>query len=280
MRTSFILAAVAGLFAMSSNCLFAAPRDRSSVHEAIAVLDELAKTPEKCVPPALLRDADAVVIVPDSLMGGLVISARHGCGVLLIRGSDGIWSNPVFVKMTGASVGLQAGVAKTDIFLVIRSRRSLERIMQGNGKLTLGANASVAAGPIGRQASADTDAAMRAEILSYSRSRGIFAGVAFEGDTLRIDPETNQKFYGKRDVTVAEIVEGKLPAPNVGGRRYAASCRPGRQCPNPSPPRCSCLRYRNRLHSKWGLLSGRPNPKRSAGDGTYRSHRTYRSHHA
>ena len=147
------------------------------------------------------------------LKGGFVIAARHGLGVLLIRGKDGVWSNPVFVKITGGSVGFQVGVQETDLFLVLRSRRSLERIMQGNGKLTLGADASVAAGPIGRQASADTDAAMRAEILSYSRSRGVFAGVALEGDTLRVDAEANQRFYENRDIKVSEIVEGKMLTP-------------------------------------------------------------------
>ncbi len=213
MKTRYLLAAVAASFVWPVSFVSAAPRDRSTVDESVAVLDELAKTPEKCVPPALLRDADAVIIVPNLLKGGFVVAARHGCGVMLIRGKDGVWSNPVFVKVTGGSVGFQVGVEATDLFLVLRSKRSLERIMQGNGKLTLGADASVAAGPIGRQASADTDAMMRAEILSYSRSRGVFAGVSIEGDTLRIDAEANQRFYDKRDVTVPEIVEGKMLTP-------------------------------------------------------------------
>jgi len=213
MKTRFILAALAASFVWPASFLTAAPRNRSTAAEAVAVLDELAKTPEKCVPPALLKDADAVIIVPNMLKGGFVVAARHGSGVLLIRGKDGVWSNPVFVKITGGSVGFQVGVQATDLFLVLRSHRSLERIMQGNGKLTLGADASVAAGPIGRQASADTDAMMRAEILSYSRSRGVFAGIALEGDTIRVDAEANQGYYDKRDITVAEIVDGKMLTP-------------------------------------------------------------------
>ena len=197
MKTCSLFVTLAALLGSPVGMLVAAPRDRSEIGEVMAVLDELAKTPEKCVPPALLRDADAVIVAPNMLKGGFVVAARHGLGVMMIHNKDGSWSNPVFVKITGGSVGFQVGVQATDLFLVVRSKRSLERITRGEGKLTLGADASVAAGPLGRQASADTDAAMRAEILSYSRSRGVFAGVALEGDSLRVDKEANDRFYGK-----------------------------------------------------------------------------------
>jgi lipid-binding SYLF domain-containing protein len=215
MKTHSLLLTLAALLSGPIATLTAAPRDRSEVGNVIEVLDELAMTPEKCVPPALLRDANAVIIAPNMLKGGFVIAARHGLGVMLVHEKDGSWSNPVFVKITGASLGFQVGVQATDLFLVVRNRRSLDRLMRGEGKLTLGADASVAAGPLGRQASADTDAVMRAEILSYSRSRGVFAGVALEGDSLRIDAEANERFYGKRDVKVADIVDGKVPAPEA-----------------------------------------------------------------
>jgi len=201
------------LLALPGTPALAVPRDRSSINEAIEVLDELAMSPERCVPPALLRDASAVVIAPNLLKGGLVVAARHGHGMLLVREKDGGWSNPVFITMTGGSVGLQLGIQKSDVFLVIRNARSLDRLMRGAGKLTLGADASVAAGPLGRQVSADTDAMLRAEILSYSRSRGIFAGVAIEGDTIRIDETANDLNYGKKGVTVAEIMGYKVAAP-------------------------------------------------------------------
>jgi lipid-binding SYLF domain-containing protein len=210
---STLLTAAALLAPVSE--LMAAPRERAPIAEVNEVLDELAKTPEKCVPPSLLQDADAVIVAPNMIKGGLVLAGRHGLGVMMVHGKDGSWSNPVFVKITGASLGLQGGVQATDLFLVVHSKRSLERLLRGEGKLTLGADASVAAGPLGRQASADTDAAMRAEILSYSRSRGVFAGVSLEGDSLRIDAEANERFYGKRDVRVSEIVDNKVPTPEA-----------------------------------------------------------------
>jgi lipid-binding SYLF domain-containing protein len=208
------LPAVAILAVIGAGGAQAAPRDRSTVEETMEVLEELAKVPEKCVPPSLLRDAHAVIIAPNVIKGGFVIAGRHGHGVMLIRELNG-WSNPVFVTVTGGSVGLQVGVQATDLFLVVRNRRSLERLMRGAGKVTLGADVSVAAGPLGRQASADTDAMLRAEILSYSRSRGIFAGVSIEGDSLRIDPEANQHFYDRREVTVADILDGKSGCPEA-----------------------------------------------------------------
>lgn len=182
------------------------------VDDAIDVLQDVADAPDKRVPPSLLRDASAVIIAPDVLKGGFIVAGRHGHGVLLVRKKDG-WSDPVLVTLTGGSVGWQAGVAATDLFLVIRNGKSLDRILRGAGKLTLGADGSVAAGPIGRDASVATDAQLRAEILSYSRSRGLFAGVAIEGDTLQVDHLANDRYYGKRRVTVADIVAGKEEAP-------------------------------------------------------------------
>jgi lipid-binding SYLF domain-containing protein len=190
----------------------AAPRDRATVDDAIDVLDDMIAAREFKLPPALLRDAHAVIIAPDVVKGGFLAAARHGHGVLLIRNKDG-WTNPIFITITGGSFGFQVGLQATDVFLVIRNPKSLDRILRGNGKLTLGADAAVAAGPIGKQLSAATDAQMRAEILSYSHSRGIFAGVALDGDTLRIDWPANDRFYAKRGLTVADIVGSKVTAP-------------------------------------------------------------------
>lgn len=149
-----------------------------------------------------------MIIAPDVIKGGFVIGARHGHGVLLMREKDGSWANPVFVTITGGSFGLQVGLEATDVFLVVRNARSLERIMRGAGKLTLGADASVAAGPFGRDAAAATDAQLKAEILSYSRSRGIFAGVSLDGSTLLVDHHANDRFYSRRGITVGEIMGG------------------------------------------------------------------------
>lgn len=194
----------------------AAPPAGAVVEDAIDVLDDLAGSPDKRVPPNLLRDAAAVVIAPDVVKAGFVVAGRRGHGVLLVRTKAG-WSDPVFVTLTGGSVGWQAGLAATDVFLVIRDARSLDRIFRGGGKLTLGADASVAAGPVGRDVKGATDAQLRSEILSYSRSKGLFAGVALEGDSIQVDHLANDRYYGKRRVTVPDIVTGKVDAPRAAG---------------------------------------------------------------
>jgi lipid-binding SYLF domain-containing protein len=199
------------IIGLSGPSALAGPRG-TTIEDAIDLLDELCDAPEKRIPPALLRDAAAVVIAPDVLKGGFIVAGRHGHGIMLIRHKGG-WSDPVFVKLTGGSVGWQVGVQATDLFLVIRNKKSLDRILRGAGKLTLGADASVSAGPIGRELAVATDAQLRAEILAYSRSRGLFAGVALEGDTLQVDYPANDRFYGQRRTTVSDIVAGKLEPP-------------------------------------------------------------------
>jgi lipid-binding SYLF domain-containing protein len=207
-----------------------------TVESAVAILDDLAAAPEKRVPPALLKDAAAVIVAPDVVKGGFVIGARHGHGVLLVRHKGG-WSDPVFVTLTGASLGWQAGVQSTDLFLVIRNARALDRVLRGAGKVTLGADLSVAAGPIGREAAAATDAMLRAEILSYSRSRGLFAGVALDGDTLLVDDAANDRFYRKRGTTVADIVSGKADAPKAAAELRARLAEWSDDVPTrPAPP--------------------------------------------
>ena len=216
MKPTFL--ALAAALTLTAPLPAAPPSD--TVEDALTVLDDLAAAPEKRVPPALLRDAAAVVIAPDVVKGGFVVGARHGHGVLLVRQRGG-WSDPVFVTLTGGSFGWQVGIQATDLFLVIRNARSLDRIFRGSGKLTLGADASVAAGPVGREAGAGTDAMLRAEILSYSRTRGLFAGVALDGDTLVVDHAANARFYGTRRIRVADVVAGPADAPKVAGELRA-----------------------------------------------------------
>jgi lipid-binding SYLF domain-containing protein len=233
MKPADLLVALAVLTATPA--LRASPT--GTVEDAIDVLDELAATPEKRVPPALLKDAAAVIVAPDVIRGGLVVGARHGHGVLLVRQKGG-WSDPVFVTLTGGSVGWQAGVQATDLFLVVRNARSLDRVFRGSGKLTLGADASVAAGPIGREAAAGTDAALKAEILSYSRTRGLFAGVALDGDTVVVDQAANDRFYGRRKVAVGDIVAGKTDGSRVAGelRARLAEWSGDATATRPAPP--------------------------------------------
>ena len=163
-----------------------------------------------------------MIVAPDVVKGGFVLGARHGHGVLLVRQKGG-WSDPVFVTLTGGSIGLQAGVSATDLFLVIRNARSLDRIFKGAGKLALGADATVAAGPVGREVAGATDAQLKAEILAYSRTRGLFGGVALDGDTILVDHAANERYLRQ--------AEGDGRARSWPGRsaprRRRPSCGPG-----------------------------------------------------
>lgn len=184
----------------------AGPREDAQADNAVRVLNEIQAIPESGIPDKLLDEAKAIVIVPDTIKAGLVLGGRRGHGVMSVRTADGGWSNPSFVKLTGGSVGLQVGVQSADVVLVFRSERGLDSIV--NGKFTLGADAGVAAGPMGRNAAAATDGQMKAEIWSWSRARGLFAGVALDGTVLRIDHRANQRAYGA-DTTPRAIFEGR-----------------------------------------------------------------------
>lgn len=186
---------------------WAAPDPETRIKNSNRVLDEVMQTPEHRIPQRMLRDAYAVAVIPDVVKAGLIVGGRRGRGVIAVRGADGAWSNPSFLTLTGGSIGFQAGVQSTDVVLVFRSQRGVDSIV--NGKFTLGADASVAAGPVGRTAQAATDAELKAEIYSYSRARGLFAGVALDGAVLAIDHRANQSTYG-RNVTPRAIFEGRV----------------------------------------------------------------------
>lgn len=189
-RYLFALVAVALLVAPVS----AAPPPARTLENATAVLDDLAAIPLKGIPPRLLADAQAVVIVPRVIKVGFVVGVRGGQGVALVRDEHGRWGPPVFVQFGGASIGALAGVESADVVLVFRTRKSLDRVLSGKDKLTLGADAAVAAGPVGRDVLAATDPRLEAEVFSYSRSRGLFLGVALDGSMIRPDPEGNEAY--------------------------------------------------------------------------------------
>jgi lipid-binding SYLF domain-containing protein len=192
------------------------PLTRAS--NAVRVLNDIMQAPDKSIPQDLLRDARAIAVIPDMIKAGFIFGGRRGEGLISVKSPDGTWSNPSFISMTGGSIGFQAGASSTDVILVFRTQRGVDSIV--NGKFTLGADASAAAGPVGRTASASTDAQMKAEIYSYSRSRGLFAGVALDGSALRIDYDANAAIYGA-GVTPRRIFEGgvsNVPAPVVDFR--------------------------------------------------------------
>ena len=198
-------AALLLLAAVSANA-FAGTTEDERARNAVRVLNDIQAIPESAIPDKLLDEAHAIVVVPDSIKAGLVIGGRRGHGLLSIKRADGTWSNPSFVTLTGGSIGFQAGVQSADIVLVFRSDRGLDSIV--NGKFTLGADAGVAAGPVGRNASTATDGQLKAEIWSWSRARGLFAGVALDGAVLAIDDAANESVYGQ-DTTPRMIFEDR-----------------------------------------------------------------------
>lgn len=193
-----------------------AEEETRKVDESAGVLREIMAIPEKGIPPTLLNDAHGIAIVPGVIKLGFIVGGRYGSGLLVVRDKDGKWSPPVFVSLAGGGIGWQIGAQSTDIILVFKSRRSVDGIMKG--KFTLGADAAVAAGPVGRRVEAATDVKLKAEIYSYSRSRGLFAGISLEGAALQIDDEANAAFYGRKDIHAQEILSGKVltDSPAVG----------------------------------------------------------------
>jgi lipid-binding SYLF domain-containing protein len=164
------------------------------VESAAEVVHALGEIPLRGIPHDLLREAAGVAIIPHVVKVGLVLDLRHGRGVLLRHEANGGWSTPVFLSLTGGGVGGQAGVEATDLVLVFKTKKSFERAVQG--KLTLGEDVTLAAGPIGRDAEVATDRRLlQAEIYSYSRSRGLFAGVSLEEARLQVDAQANKAFY-------------------------------------------------------------------------------------
>lgn len=172
----------------------AGPEESERARNALRVLTEIQQIPEQAIPDKLLDEARGIVVIPDTIKAGLVLGGRRGHGLMAVKAADGTWSNPVFVKLTGGSIGFQVGVQSADVVLVFRNDRSLDDIV--NGKFTLGADAGVAAGPVGRNAAAATDGQLKAEIWSWSRARGLFAGVALDGAVLQIDRDAQTAVYG------------------------------------------------------------------------------------
>jgi lipid-binding SYLF domain-containing protein len=193
MHRFWILAAILGL-GLSAGHTVSAHGPAETVVEAEQVLSELMAIPGKQIPHRLLEDAQGIVVIPNVIKIGFVAGARRGHGVVLVRDHDGEWSLPQFLTLTGGSVGWQAGIQGTDVVLIFTTRKGVEGLM--NGKFTVGVDASVSAGPVGREAAAGTDATLRSEILSYSRSRGLFVGASLEGTALEIDHEAHAFYYG------------------------------------------------------------------------------------
>lgn len=188
------------------------------VKDAIEVIEEMVHIPEEGIPESLLNEAYGIAIIPKVIKAAWVVGGRYGKGVLLVRDEIERWGNPCFIRIAGGSVGWQIGVQSVDIILVFKRKKSIESITEG--KITLGADAAVAAGPVGRRAEMSTDLELEAEIYSYSKSRGLFVGVSLEGSVIQIDEEANASFYDRDSLSARDILcSGKgLEVPAVAKR--------------------------------------------------------------
>jgi lipid-binding SYLF domain-containing protein len=206
-----------GAGVLSAGMLFAGESAASRLEASADVMKEIMATPDKAIPQELLQSSQCIVIVPGMKKGAFIVGAEYGKGFILCRKASGTgWSAPAAIMVEGGSFGFQIGGSETDVVMLVMNRGGVEKLL--SSKFTLGADASVAAGPVGRTAAADTDLQLHAEILSYSRTRGLFAGVALTGATLRPDEETNTELYGDQ-VTNREIVTGTKTKKSAAGTK-------------------------------------------------------------
>jgi lipid-binding SYLF domain-containing protein len=206
-----------GAFAVTGRAV-AGAREEGRVLTATEVLQEVEGMPDQRLPDLLVQRAYGIAVIPDVDKVAFIFGGRRGKGLLVVRDTlTSPWSNPSFITLTGGSWGFQAGAQASDIILVFTTKSGIEGI--AGGKLTLGADASVATGPVGRQGSAATDLNFNSEIYSYARTRGLFGGIALDGSVISIDHSANAAFYGKSDVTATQIFSGNAPmAPEVAQR--------------------------------------------------------------
>lgn len=201
--------------------LCAANKNPERLKEATTVFTEVMATPDKAIPRELLQKAHCIAVVPGFKKGAFIVGASYGKGYLSCRGGGKVgWSAPATIRIEGGSVGFQIGGTETDLILLVMNTRGADSLMQS--KFTLGGAIQAAAGPVGRTSTAETDAAMRAEILSYSRARGLFAGISLQGATLRADLDSNEALY-KRKLTTAEIVRERKVRATPAGARFVST---------------------------------------------------------
>jgi len=195
--------------------------EQERLKEATDVFNEIMATPDKSIPQELLEKAQCAVIVPGMKKGAFIVGAEFGKGFVICRKQSGAgWGAPAAIKIEGGSFGFQIGGEGTDVVMLVMNKRGMDKLM--NSKFTLGADASIAAGPVGRHAAAQTDAYMSAEILSWSRSKGLFAGIALKGATLRADESDNKELYGRRMTTREILTDPNLQPPAAAAPLLAA----------------------------------------------------------
>lgn len=202
--------------ATTGSLLYGAGDASKRLDDSAQMLTEIMSAPDKGIPQDFLRTAQCIVLVPGLKKGAFIVGAKYGKGFMLCRKASGVgWSAPAAIRVEGGSFGFQIGGSETDVVMLVNSESGVKKLLQD--KFTLGADASVAGGPVGRTSSAETDAQLHAEILTWSRSRGVFAGISLEGATLRPDEDWNTELYGK-PITDKEIVMGDIPAPPAAAK--------------------------------------------------------------
>ena len=202
--TFFALAFTSGLYAAENE-------DIKRLTTAAETITEIQATPDKGIPTDLFHKAHCVVTIPGMKKAGFIVTGKYGRGYAYCRNpAGGGWVGPAGMRIEGGGVGLQAGGSETDVIMLVMSQKGVQGLLKS--KFTLGGEASVAAGPVGRDASAQTDATMRADILSWSRSRGVFGGLSLQGGTLRADEDANKSLYSTK-VTTEDILTGKIKNP-------------------------------------------------------------------
>ena len=208
--------------------LFAQTEEQKRLNEATDVLNVLMQGGDQSIPQELLDKSECVVLIPGMVKGAFILGAQYGRGFVSCRKSSGVgWAAPGAVRLEGGSIGFQIGGQATDIILLVMNKRGAEKML--SSKFTLGGDASVAAGPVGRTTTAETDATMRAEILSWSRSRGVFAGISLKGSTLREDNEAIEALYGKqyhnKDIVVSGLAVPASAQPLIAALNKYSSRR-------------------------------------------------------
>jgi lipid-binding SYLF domain-containing protein len=206
MKTPFRAAVAAAAFCISCLPLWAQRNEIRKVEDAVEVFRAMTLIPEKALPDLMMKDAYGIAILPGVQKAAFVVGGQYGNGIIMVKGADGSWGAPLFISITGGSIGWQVGVQSSDLVLFFRTKRSVEGVIRGS--FTLGVDVSVAAGGLGRQAGAGTDSNLEAEIYTYARSRGLFAGVMLAGAKLDVDYDATSLYYGKPGISERDILDG------------------------------------------------------------------------
>jgi lipid-binding SYLF domain-containing protein len=211
MKCKFAIALTVGAGILSA----AEPDAPKRLEAAAAAFKEVMGIPDKSIPQDLLNKAQCIIVVPDLKKGALIIGAKYGKGFASCRKKDGVgWTAPASIRVEGGSFGLQIGGTETDVFMLVMNQKGRDRLL--SSKFTLGGDVTAAAGPVGRSTQAETDATMNAEILTWSRARGLFAGISLSGATLREDSDWNNELYGRK-ISNRELLTSDIPPPAPAG---------------------------------------------------------------